>query len=44
MDTGNEQVMRFCEKCRLIELMKEADELMSRLDVTYEEVKGWDEI
>lgn len=43
MDTGNEQVMKFCDKHRLIKLIAEAEEIMNRLDVTYEEVKGWEE-
>lgn len=43
MHEGNKQAIQFCKKCRLLELIKEADDIMNELDVTYEEVRGWEE-
>lgn len=43
MDEGNREAILFCKKCELLSLIEKADKLMKDLDVTYEEVKGWQE-
>ena len=43
MEAGNREVIQFCKKCRILELLAELDELCNDMDVTYEEVRGWEE-
>ena len=41
MHEGNKQAMLFCKKRRLLKLIKEVEDIINELDVTYEEVRGW---